>query len=559
MNQSIDNSLFFKIIRDKYIRFNIRNYLFNFKIEISLKDLFNNQTLNHLISFNIPLLLKVNQNEFLEYHKSFIKFINNKNNYINNLIQHIVFIDGFNEKIPIGFIGKQVKFVDLGDDFDQDLEIGTFPQDSELEKLVFSYSFNRPIKDDLLPSGLKVCYFSRDFNQCLGENTIPKSVTKLRLLEEMVEQKITNNMLPPNLTFLKFSGTVDRDFKFPSTLTSLSLVSFTSRITTNLFPSTLDTLRFLDVVWSSPLSKEILPSNLKHLYFENDYPYSLDILPDSLTSLDLGFHLNTEFQQPLPRNLKRLIFSLAYDKPLPYPLPSSLTYLEMQNFKTCTFKPGFIPASVKTLVYCQSPSAPLTPGVIPEGVTSLTFPYSFNSLLQHGSIPSSVKHIEFKSIYSFSIEKDVIPSSVESFIIRIKDQELDISLPPENTCSISFYFKANVPLYKPLLFGITHLDYISNKEINSEYIPSSVTSITFRDYNIELKKGDIPNGVKELSLGTSFRKPIDPNTLPDSLTKLSLNKSIYFKFNENIPKSVKYLSLYVYHDHLIKIERMKLF
>ena len=132
------------------------------------------------------------------------------------------------------------------------------------------------------------------------------------------------------------------------------------QITVGILPGSITDLHF-GVNEHKPLAPGILPRFLKRLVFAPTFtngnePLSLDVLPMSLTELNLGHTFNQAVE--FPPLLARLRLSDVWNQELAVnSLPSTLTHL--------TFGDQF-----------NNGGRPLAPGVIPPSVTFLIFVYA---------------------------------------------------------------------------------------------------------------------------------------------------------------------------------------
>src|SRR5947208_2444281 len=121
---------------------------------------------------------------------------------------------------------------------------------SNLKKLIFTGTFNQPLKKNILPSNLTELTFGKNFNQPLKEGIMPSNLTGLTfgyyynqpLIKGFLASKLTQlvfcykfnqpidpGVIPSNLTILTFGGCFDQPLVpgvIPSSLTELTFGTY---------------------------------------------------------------------------------------------------------------------------------------------------------------------------------------------------------------------------------------------------------------------------------------------------------------------------------------------
>eukprot|EP01132_Coremiostelium_polycephalum_P002907 gene2907-3623_t len=263
-----------------------------------------------------------------------------------------------------------------------------------------------------------------------------------------------------------------------------------------------------------------IPSTVKTLYIDHRLVRGnpLELIPASVVDLQLNSWWSEKGQTKMvPNTVQILKISCSYSEHTsvisPGCIPDSVTYLKIFEFYSPIFEPQSIPKSVKKLNL--SFSGPLIDGIIPDSVEKLEFSGDFDHEIPPGWIPNSVKTIIFPAginifeimEYGQQFVKGAIPDSVRKLVIPSRSlpksmiQDRDI-LPsglihletlertlPSSLINISFYF------------GISNL-------IPYPVIPESVKYML-----LQLKKG--PNSIPD-------------GSLPDTMESLSLHGPIGF-------------------------------
>ena len=196
------------------------------------------------------------------------------------------------------------------------------------------------------------------------------------------------------------------------------------------------------------------------------------------------------------------------------------------------FKKGVIPNNVKDLWLLinnnNGENMVDEIGIIPHGVTHLHLNYQKKLInqLKPGIIPNSVVELD----YNGNIDVGVIPNSVIKLGINWYDEEFCKKIEPGEipygVKELSLGMVYNYPLYKGM-------------------IPKSVEKLELSfDFNHPIEIGDIPYGVKDLHLGVDFNKPLKKGVIPDSVIILWFSDEYNHPLDPGIiPQNVKKLYL----------------
>eukprot|EP01132_Coremiostelium_polycephalum_P002864 gene2864-3559_t len=165
------------------------------------------------------------------------------------------------KEIPKGFLPESIKSLVLGQTFNQPLDFGI---PNTLEYIKVSEHFNQPILPNQLPVNLKFLKLGNMFDQKLEIGSIPSSVETL-YFGKQYSQEIKPNVIPENVKYLQLSNNFQVNFKDSKTGKSI-------------LPPKLEVLW----INHSPVIEEgDLPSSLKYLILPTFYKHKLaqNVLP----------------------------------------------------------------------------------------------------------------------------------------------------------------------------------------------------------------------------------------------------------------------------------------
>ncbi|KYQ89299.1 hypothetical protein DLAC_09957 [Tieghemostelium lacteum] len=225
-----------------------------------------------------------------------------------------------------------------------------------LENLVTSRDFNRPINNSEFPDSLKYIRFGFDFNKYFLPGTFPKSVTHLTFGFRF-NQSISTMNLPSNIVYLHL------DYNFNQPIDDL--------------PEHLEFMA-LGREFSHPI--ETLPKSLKTLIIKSNVPILQLNALENLEKLALVGTFNMPLNQiTFPNNLKYLQLGDDFNQVIqPLELPSLLTDLIIGNSFSQKLVENSLPASLKTLTVGNSfpdDKSQFNLDTIPRGITNITLPH----------------------------------------------------------------------------------------------------------------------------------------------------------------------------------------
>jgi hypothetical protein len=252
-----------------------------------------------------------------------------------------------------------------------------------------------------------------------------------------------------------------------------------------------------------------LPPGLRHLSLGGfDHPLMLNVLPQTLVSLFLGYSFNHPILlNVLPRTLQHLRLGRCFDQRLEEgTLPTSLLTFGLENLRySHAIEPGvfppsmtairlgnFIPTSTArdTLVFprrCLEElqitncfSKPFQ-GTYPDSLLTLTFGiHRYTGIVDYslvpGDLPPNLTTLKFSPTFDQPILHDVLPRTLQTLVFGIAfNHRLEMLLPPSLT-ELEFGAAFNQPL-----------------------------------------TGSLPPHLKKLKLGERFDQSIHEGDLPDGL------------------------------------------
>ncbi|KAM9997661.1 hypothetical protein ACTFIY_007336 [Dictyostelium cf. discoideum] len=308
----------------------------------------NDSNINDVDYNDCVLFFKIWRNKYLRYRifhqmkKSSINRIQKYNNCeeIENLensyyIKHLKLVE--NSPIPINGIPNSVRLLRLNCNFNHKLLIGSFSLSKRLEILILGEIFNQTIERNLLPNSLKKIKFGLKFNQSLQH-------------------------LPSSVTSIKVSGSFLKPETIPSTVTELKLYFFFNKenLTTNDIPKSIKSLK-MDICFNNIFVVGFIPNSVTKLvlgprFFECSL--KAGIIPNSVTDLtiSLGCLLSPIKKGVIPNSVKNLkivdlIGSISFNLKKGS-IPNGVEYLDFIDFQSNQLKLDrcLIPFSVKQLI-----------------------------------------------------------------------------------------------------------------------------------------------------------------------------------------------------------------
>ncbi len=242
-------------------------------------------------------------------------FLDNNNNiYNNNIVFQPLIAD-----INLITFPKTLTSLSLGNHFDDTIHPNTLP--NTLLTLEFGDKFNQIIHKNTLPSSLTSLSFGEHFNQLLSQfshreikliHTLPRSLKTLHFGFHF-NQEIFVETLPNTLTELKLGSSFNNKFVLPTGLLYLTFGSqFNQPILPNVFPSFLKVLHF-GCNFNQSIGSHNLPLSLNRLELPGHFNQQLDLTQfTSLTFLSVGHRFEHSLQNKIPSSLTHLFTSERY-------------------------------------------------------------------------------------------------------------------------------------------------------------------------------------------------------------------------------------------------------
>jgi hypothetical protein len=184
--------------------------------------------------------------------------------------------------------------------FNHPTPLSAFPAGLEdLDMQWFDY-YDVKLQPNVFPSTLRRLIFSNYYNHPLQPHILPNSLEFLKIGSRLSLHTIGSGILSVGLSVLCFNGSFEELLpvhSYPSSLRALCLGEYNFKLTSGMFPSTLESLMF-HREFNQTLDSNVFPSSLKELYLGDDYDVLIDdnILPLSLKKLVLP----KDYAHPLP-------------------------------------------------------------------------------------------------------------------------------------------------------------------------------------------------------------------------------------------------------------------
>ena len=262
--------------------------------------------------------------------------------------------------------------------------------------VVFANNFNRPLNQNI-PNSVTHVRFGKEFNLQLRSGDLPPCLTHLTFGEKF-NMKIGKGIIPKSVKSLRFGDLFQQDLypTIPNSVTFLQLSYFYHKtIWDGDIPNSVTRLHF--GVPDDRVNKKKIKFWWKAFdyYSEIDIPDYSIVIPDSVTSLTLGYFFNAKLnKENISSSLKELEFGERFNRKIyNHDLPSSLIDLTFGKAFNQKINPGGIPNSVKSLEYGEDFAQPINKS-IPDSVTHIKFGRSFNVAIEKDDIPDSVTHLQ---------------------------------------------------------------------------------------------------------------------------------------------------------------------
>ncbi|KAF2069918.1 hypothetical protein CYY_008758 [Polysphondylium violaceum] len=410
------------------------------------------------------------------------------------------------------------------------------------------WGLNEIIPVGVIPYGVKKILFCNRFNQMIGQDCIPESVTEI-ILGAYFTQCLSHLYLPVSLKYLSLGGCnhpiiphslppnivqirIRRSFYHYKSLIhlpkSIKYVKFNSyRLKQDHNSNLCSTKVMFKSIYSNPQSEELkVIQDINEsigLYDQFVSTTTTTPTPTLCPPLDVDFHLDVnenlylvpglldhfrvdsmlldnEFNQclakgSLPQTLTKLVFTRPYQFiQETLNLPPNLRYLDF----------GKVSCSIESLVLPPT----LTTVFLPSFVKPVSIPLGF--------LPHGLKSLHLRADYKNTIEVGVIPDTVEevSMCQHADMDNLDFIPPSVTKLSLGVY-KANILDCVSSSVTDLHIHPVSHNSysIPANLIPTTITKLSVDQSIKMLNMDEIPNRVKELHLSDCIFTGIIPSTV----------------------------------------------
>eukprot|EP01133_Synstelium_polycarpum_P007475 gene7475-8746_t len=277
-----------------------------------------------------------------------------------------------------------------------------------------------------------------------------------------------------------------------------------------------------------------IPDTVKRIRFTNLYNgATVGSLPSQLVFLSFGERYNRPLGFPTPLcSLKHLTLGQDFDQDFEC-LPASLQYLSLAGDwfnRSLPFAEG-----LETLVLGQAFKLPLVPGSMPS-LKSLSLHHTYNEKL-----PECLKitHLSIGCDY-----EHMIPQTVSNLILlESSNNQVRLQIPMSVTnLELGSNFVQPLDQLSIVNSQVVHLKFGTkwNHPLEPNTLPDSLTHLTFGAcFNTPLQLGSIPTSVSHLDLGTQYNHKLKTGCIPNSVVHLKLSDC--YNQSLSIPNSVKNL------------------
>ncbi|KAM9965095.1 hypothetical protein ACTFIW_004896 [Dictyostelium discoideum] len=359
----------------------------------------------------------------------------------------------------------------------------------------------------------------------------------------------------------------------PGDLDSVNEVVFGFDFNQTIIPGTMNSVKKIE--FGGSFNKELLIDSLPSAtsitfgarFNNGNKPFAIGAISSTCKSITFGWTYNQPFYPGiLPNSLKKLIFQEGgdFNRILEVgSLPSSITTLILGDYDQKIEK-GVLPSSLTILELGGEFNQPLE-GSIPDSVTSLTLGYRFNIALTENCIPPNCKFLKFGSNFNKDLSPGILPSSIETLILgycfnkELVEGSLPLSITTliyehrDNQKKVSYDYKEVTNLSK---------DLEENEIIplTPESLPESITKLTIgKNQNHVIEFNCLPPDLQCLKYHGGFIRPLIPRDLPSSITSVKLYNYNYEIKKTSIPKSVTSLQLGSRHNKFTQIQSLSNF
>ncbi|KAM9963284.1 hypothetical protein ACTFIW_006510 [Dictyostelium discoideum] len=259
-NNNINEILFFKVWRNKFIRFRIFHQIKKY-------------SMNKIKVFEDCSKLNGLENSYYIKKCKFLKNSSVPVGAIPHSVRSLKLSNVFSYPLIIGSLPPKVKTIYVGQFFNFKIDKGVIPP--TCETLRFGYHFNQSF--EFLPPSVTSIEYGGIFNK---PQTIPQTVTKLKLFNFFNRMDLTINDIPKSIKTLIIDGCFNINLFvgfIPSSVTKLVLGPkyFQPQLIPGFIPSSVRKLTISFCSFETRIEKNVIPSSIKKLkiidHFNGEY------------------------------------------------------------------------------------------------------------------------------------------------------------------------------------------------------------------------------------------------------------------------------------------------
>lgn len=349
--------------------------------------------------------------------------------------------------------------------------------------------------------------YKHDNNEELTEDLFEINTKKI-ILGKHFNKKIKKNVLPETLEFLKFNLRSGNRYKhtlddvLPNSLTHLNIGEYKNSIGKDKLPASL--IHFICGV-----SKNICAYDKNN----DDKEYQI-YLPRTIKFLNLTYYREKLEKNTLPQSLLKLYLS-CYNHELEEDiLPRSLEFLSMDHYNK-PLMPNVLPTNLKML-QLKNYKLKINKNVLPHGLTHLELSYHYDHLFGVDVLPKSLKMLSLGIVYDKTMKKNVLPDSL-MYIYNLNKFEGKL---PLNLKKLYFNYSFNEKIeYEfPPTLDYLYFGRNFNKHFDLNFLSKSLKILRFsKCFNMKLDETKLPPSLEILELGFDYNHEINTNKLPKNL------------------------------------------
>lgn len=184
---------------------------------------------------------------------------------------------------------------------------------------------------------------------------------------------------------------------------------------------------------------------------------------------------------------------------------------------------GFLPKNLKVLHLNQTY---MIRGALPEGLVELSF--TPNYYIEKDNLPKTLKKLFMGCNRHLPVDQEgCLPEGLTHLTIRnlFKEEDHKRYFSENWTRAIGaetvFYYNL-LPNLFPISLEYLDLGRKFNQDLQANFFPDNLKSLTFFSFNKSLKRNILPAKLEYLDMGLAFNKELDAGVLPETLKTLKL-------------------------------------